>query len=46
MNKEIYKFNQIRLKAYQKLSLKQPLTNEQFKEYKSLAKELYGIDVK
>ena len=34
----------MRLKAYQNLSLKQPLEDWQLKEYKSIVKELYGVD--
>lgn len=34
-----------KLKAYQKVSLERPLTDDELKEFKALAKELYGIEV-
>ncbi len=39
------KFQEMRLKSYQRLSLKQPLEEWQLIEYKALAKELYGLEV-
>ena len=45
MNNTMRGFQEMRLEAYKKVSLKQPLSSCQLKEFKSLAKELYGIEV-